>query len=182
MSRLALGLVIAMSVAIGFFLGISLPLLISTVVGGPVCVGEDWGGHGELYVSEVHADNPRFTLMVEVRENVLSECSAQLAERQGLSTTAALALVQSRWQMVDLIAEQAVEAIEANDMRSEDRTHLYAAFGRSCMEGAEVLYFGGQGGGSVHWQPNREPGTPYIESRPEKGNGAESTVYGPEGQ
>ena len=36
----------------------SLPLVISTVVGGPVCVGEVWGGHGEIYTAEHYVEDP----------------------------------------------------------------------------------------------------------------------------
>lgn len=163
MSRPILALVIALSIAVGFFLGISLPLLIATVVDGPVCVGEDWGGHGEIYVSEDHAEDSGHLLMAEARENVQRECTEQLAQRQGLPTMAASALVQSRWQLVELFVEQAAEIIEANDLQSGDRTELYAAFGRSCMQGAEVLFFGGKDGGSVHWQPNRDSDAEQIE-------------------
>ena len=163
MSRPVLALVIALSVAIGFFVGISLPVVISTVADGPVCVGEDWVGHGEIYVSEHDAEDPGHLLIAEARENVQSECTEQLAQRQGLPTMAASALVQSRWQLVELFAQQAVETIETNDLPSEDRTELYAAFGRSCMQGAEVLFFGDKDGGSVHWQPNRDSDASQIE-------------------
>ena len=133
------------------------------VVDGPVCAGDGWEGHGEIYVSEDHAEDHGHLLMAEARENVQSECSAQLAQRQGLPTMAASALVQSRWQLVELFAQQAVKIIEANGLQSEDRTELYAAFGRSCMQGAEVLFFGGKDGGRVHWQPNRDSDAQQIE-------------------
>lgn len=162
MNRLVIALVIALSVAVGFFLGVSLPLVISTVVGSPVCVGEEWGGHGVIYGSEEHAEDPRLTLMAEVRENVIRECAAQLAERQGLTTPASSALVESLWQIVDKTMEQALDVIEANEMQPEDRADLYATFGQSCMLAVETTYFHGDGG-SVGWPTNRERGAPHIE-------------------
>ena len=83
----------------------SLPLVISTVVGGPVCVGEDWGGHGEIYTAEHYVEDPRLTLLTEVNRNVMRECSAQLAASQGMTTPAALALVESPWQVADKVLE-----------------------------------------------------------------------------
>ena len=145
MNRLVLALVVALSVAVGFFLGISLPLVISTLVGGPVCVGEDWGGHGEIYTSENYVEDPRLTLLTEVRENVMRECSAQLAERQGMTKQAALALVESLWQVADKVSEQAVDVIEAGDIPPEDRPYFYTRFGQSCMLAVETTYFHGQG-------------------------------------
>ena len=141
MNRLVFALVIALSLAVGFFLGMSLPLVISTVVGGPVCVGEDWGGQGEIYTSEHFAEDPGLTLLMEARENVMRECSAQLAARQGLTTLAASALVESLWQVVDKVSEQAVGAIEASDIQPEDRPDLYTRFGQSCMMAVETIYF-----------------------------------------
>ena len=182
MNRLVLALVIALSVAVGFFLGISLPLVISAVVGGPVCVGEDWGGHGEIYTSEHYVEDPRLRLLTEVRENVMRECSAQLAAKQGMTTPAASALVESLWQIADKVSEQAVDVIEANDTQPEDRPDLYTTFGQSCMLAVEVTYFRGKGGG-VHWPTNGENGATYIEDLfVREDNGTGFPVNGQEAQ
>lgn len=170
MNRFALVLAIALSAAIGFVLGASWPFVTSTVEERPARSGEGWESHGMIYVSEQHAEDPNLTLKAEVRKNVLRECSAQLAERHGLPAAAASALVQSRRQIVDLMVEQTVEVIESHELQAADRTELYAAFGRGCMQAADVLYFGGKGGGSIHWQPGREADAPHVEPLTESDN------------
>ena len=181
-NRLVLALVIALSVAVGFFLGVSLPLVISTVVGSPVCVGEEWGGHSASFTSENYVEDPRHTLLKEARENVMRVCSAQLAERRDLTTPAASALVESLWQIADKVSEQAVDVIEAKDLRPEDRPDLYATFGQSCMLAVEKTYFQGKGD-SVHLPTNRERRAPPVEAFLDgKGNGTGFPVNGREPQ
>lgn len=182
MDRVVLALVVALSVAVGFFLGMSLPFLISAVAGGPMGVGNVvWGGDGVLYGPAHHAEDPGLALEAEVRDNVMRACVAQLAERDGLTTLAAGALLESVWQIVEVNVDGAVEIVAAGAMQPEDRTELYATFGRACMQVVEMVYFGGDGA-SVQWPPPGEPDAPHVDSLDQRGARADVAADGPDGQ